>query len=288
MGALRPAVAAVAVAAVAIVVLLLAHGGSAPAVEPAAPVAVRASLDESAVQFGDAVTARVVVNLDRSAVRVGTLRVTSNLAPFSLISTPVRLRSHAGSLETVTIVQRAACITELCLARRIALPRVRVTVSARDGSTVTESAAWRRVVMRSRVSPADLAAATPRFAADVAPGTPTYRVTPGTAGWILELVAALAAAGAAALLVLELAGVRRRRRRVAEADELQRALRLARDSRQRPVADRRRALALVSRLLRSREGTLSTAASELAWSEPAPEPPAVDDLVESIEKERAG
>jgi hypothetical protein len=60
-----------------------------------------------------------------------------------------------------------------------------------------------------------------------------------------------------------------------------------REAEQRPVPDRRRALALLARLLHGRDDALRTAASDLAWSAPAPEPPAVDDLADRVEREAA-
>jgi hypothetical protein len=184
----------------------------------------------------------------------------------------------------VSVTQRVACLTAPCLARRIALPRVRVSVAGRDGGTTTVSAPWRRLLVRSRITPSELAKASPPFAADAAPPAPSYRVAPETAATVLVVVAALAAAGAAALLALEAFAVARRRWRVAAGDELARALRLVREAEQRPVPDRRRALALLARLAPS---NLGREASDLAWSEPPPEPPAIDALASQVESERA-
>jgi hypothetical protein len=290
VGALRRravALAAVAAAVAAALVLVLARGGAAPAVEPAAPVSVRAALDERVVQLGDPVTARVVVALDRSAVRAGTLHVATDLAPLTPLSSPTMVRAVAGRLETVTLTQRAACLTQPCLARTVALRPVRVAVSARDGRVTTVSAAWRPLRLRPRVTAGDLAAANPRFAADTDPGVVSYRVAPGTAAAALEVVAAVAAAAAATLLALEALAVgRRRRRAAADGDELARALRLVREAEARPAPDRRRALALLARLLRGRDRALGRAASDLAWSRPAPEPEAAGALAARVERER--
>jgi hypothetical protein len=141
--------------------------------------------------------------------------------------------------------------------------------------------------LRSRVSAADLAAAKPPFAADTAPGSPTYRIAPATAATALVVIAAVAAAAAAALLTLEARAVAHRRRRPSDGDELSRALRLVREAEGRPAPDRRRALALLARLLRG-HGSLDRTASDLAWSQPEPETHAVDDLVTRVEQERAG
>jgi hypothetical protein len=180
-------------------------------------------------------------------------------------------------LQTVTVTQRVACMTVPCVAAAVTLKPVRATVS---GQTVT--ARWPRLRLRSRVTSADLAASSPRFAADSTPGAPSYRVAPGTAATVLEIVSTLAAAGAAALLALEALALVRRRSRATETDELARALRLVREAEDRPVPDRRRALGLLARLLHSRE------ANDLAWAAPAPEPQAIEELVTSVERERTG
>jgi hypothetical protein len=280
----RLAAAAAAAAVVAVGVFFLARGGSPPAGEPTAPIAVRASFDHASIGFGDPVTARVVVALDRDAVRPGTLHVDHDLAPFTTLTVPRTTRSVAGRLETVTIEQRVACLVAACLSRTIALPRAHASVQSHDGGTQTASAAWRRLHLRSRVTAADLARAAPRFAADTTPPPPHRRVSATP----LELVAALVAGAAVVLLALEAAARARRRRPGDEGDELARALRLVREAEERPVPDRRRALGLLARLLRTRDAALERAASDLAWSRRAPERPAVDALVGDVEREPAG
>jgi hypothetical protein len=280
-------VGAAAAAAAVAAVLLLARGGSAPAIAATAPIAVRATFDRAVVEFGDPFTAQVVVTLDRNAVRPQTLKITNDVAPLTALAAPVTVRTVTGGLETVSITQQVACFTDPCLAPTITLPKVHASATSASGVVSTRTTAWRRLQMRSRVTSADLAASTPRFAADTSPGPPAYRVAPATATRVLEIVAALGAAGAVALLALEASAFSRRRRRAVTGDELARALRLAREAEGRPTPDRRRALALLARLLRSRDGALGSAASDLAWSEPAPEPPAVEELVARVERERA-
>jgi hypothetical protein len=258
--------------------MILALLAAALVASPTAPLTVRTSLDHSIVQLGDPVVARVVVALDRDAVQASTLRVDPDLAPLSALSAPSTTRTVSGRLEVVTITQRVACVSAACLSSPVELPRVRVSVTSREGNVLRTVEPWPRLRPRGRVGAADLARATPRFAADTTLPPPSYRIAPSTAETVLWIVAALAAAGAVALLTV---GVRRRRP-AAAGDELARALRLARESEARPVEDRRRALGLLARLLPSR------AASDLAWSRPAPEPPAIDALVTEVERERAG
>jgi hypothetical protein len=160
-------------------------------------------------------------------------------------------------------------------------------VTARGGGVSVASASL-QLQLRSRVTAKDLAATSPHFVADVVPPRPSFDVAPSTAARLLDAIAALAAAGAAALIVLQVLAVRRRREHEESGDELAHALRLVREAEARPVPDRRRALALLARLLRSRDETLGHEASRLAWSAPAPEPPAIDALVTDVESERAG
>jgi hypothetical protein len=250
--------------------VLLAHGGSAPPVAPTAPVIVRTSLESGTVEFGAPVTARLVVVLDRDAVRASTLRVVDDLAPLTVLSPARTTRTRSGRLETVTTTQRVACLSAACLSGTVRLPKVRVSV---DGTTV--QAPWRTLHVGSRVAAKDLARATPRLVADTTPPAPSYRVSPSSTATLLEIVAGLAAAGAGLLLAFEALALRRRR--IVVPDDVTRALRLVRESEQRPVPDRRRALGLLSRLVDDR------AARDLAWSAPEPEPPAIDDVLERHE-----
>jgi hypothetical protein len=287
MGTLRSAGVVAAAAVVAAVVTLVLIRGSAPPAAPTVPVAVRASFDQRVAQLGDPVTARVVVALDRGAVRPETLHVADDVTPFTPLAAATTTRARSGRLETITETRRVVCLTAPCLAGRPALPRVRVVVARRDGGSASAATAWRAPLLRSRVGAKDVARATPRLAADTAPPAPSYRLAPSTVETALRVVAALAAAGAAALLALQAIAMLDRRRRVEDHDDLAHALRLVREAEQRPVPDRRRALASLARLLRNRDDAdLGRAASELAWSQPAPEPPAVDALVDRVEQER--
>lgn len=279
----RVALAAAAVAlAAALGVLLLARGSTPPAIAPVTPVAVHASFDPAVVQFGDPLTARVVVLLDRDAVRPQTLRIADDLAPLTQLAAPATARTVHGRLETLTITARAACLTEACIAGPVRLPHVHVSVAGPGGRVEHVSTAWAPLPVRSRVTAADLAAASPRFAADTAPGAPTYRVAPATAATLLDVLAVAAAVGAVALVAFQALALVRRRRPVAR-DELARALRLAREAEERPVPDRRRALGLLARLLGGAQGT---SASDLAWSQRQPDREALRELVTRVERER--
>jgi hypothetical protein len=291
MGALtRIGLAAVAIAAAAVaVVLVIGRSGSVPPLEPTAPLAVQPTLDPAAVQVGDRIVARIVVELDRSAVRTGTLQVTDDLAPLTQLASATTSRDVRGKLELVTLSVPVACVTDPCVAHsgvtHLSFPRVRVRVTARDGRVETVSRPWPRLDVRARVTAADLSAAQPPFLADTSPHAVSYRISPAVLAALLDAFAALLAVGSVALIAWQALVVFQRRRPVRETGELERALRLAREAEARAPADRRRALGLLSRVLPSK--TLSLAARELAWSEPAPERTTLEELVAEIERSTA-
>ena len=283
----RAAVVAGGAVVAVVAALLLAHSGSTPGGAPTAPLAVHVTFAPPLVQFGDPTTMRIDIELDRGAVQSKTLHVTSDITPLTAFSAARTSRTVSGRLETVSIVQRVACLSDRCLAKTVTLHPVRASATTRSGA-VSTAASSSLLRLGSRVTAADLAAATPHFAADTAPPAPSYRIAPSTAAWALDVIAALAAAAAAWLVALQVLAVGRRSRREGATDELARALRLVREAETRPVPDRRRALALLARVLRNRDAGLGPAASDLAWSEPPPDPQSIDALVGDVEGERAG
>ncbi len=295
MGALRQGrvlglAAAVAAGAAAAAVLVVGRGSSAPGIAPTAPLAVHASFEPPTVQFGDPVTARVVVLLDRALARAETLKITDDLAPLTQLGPARTTRTTRGRLTVVSISVPAACLTDPCVARpgetRLELPRVTAAVSAADDRVLRAGTAWPVLRVQSRVTAADLAPVRPPFRADASPPPPSYRIAPATLARLFEALAALLAVAGAGLVVYQVGLLAHRRRRASPAlGELEDALRLAREAEARPAPDRRRALSLVARLLEARNRRLAGAARELAWSEPKPEPRALSELVSEIERE---
>jgi hypothetical protein len=283
----RIAVVAGAAVGAVVAILLVAHSVSTPAGAPTVPLAVHATFAPPLVQFGDPTTVRIDVELDRGAVQSKTLHVRTDLTPLTALSPARTSRTISGRLETVSIVQRVACVSDPCLAKTVTLHPIRTSVTTRSGA-VSRTSSSLLLQLGSRVTAADLSRATPHFAADTAPPAPSYRIAPSTAAPVLDVIAALAAGGAAVLVALQVLAVRRRRATEGAADDLARALRLVREAETRPVPDRRRALALLARVLRNRDVRLGPAVSDLAWSEPPPDPQAIDALVSDVEGERAG
>jgi hypothetical protein len=266
-------------------ILALSHSPSAPAIAPTAPIAVVATFDPPVAQFGDRVLARVVVALDAGRVKAQTLRFTDDLAPLTQLGPVDTSHSTRGRLELVTAVAPVACLASSCVASkgaaRIVLPLLRASVRARDGRRLRVSAAWPTLAVRGRVTAADLASSTPPFESDTAPPTATYSLAPTTAATLLDVLAALSA-----LAALGLGGWHLRlhaRARRPQPDALERALRLTREAEGRSAPDRRRALALLGRVLGRDQR--ARAARTLAWSEAVPEPDELEELVSGIEED---
>jgi len=276
MGALRRAVV------LAVVVALAAFGAHAAV---AAPLQVRTSFDEADVQFGAPVHARVSVVLG-PAVRTGSVRVTDDLAPLTTVSP--RRGTRAGNVIEATRV--VTCITAPCVAAGgVVTPKLApalVTAVLANGRTVRVAAPWPALTVHGRVSGADLGRAQPPLRGSVAPPAPTYRVAPSTLAWLLDGAAIVLGLAALALLVVQARRWWSRRHRDTPTDQLEQALRLAREAEARPAPDRRRAAGLLARLLDDRHEHLAGSASELAWAKPQPEAAALESLVGDVERER--
>jgi hypothetical protein len=270
-------------------VLVLLAAGIFASSASAAPLVVRATFDTSTVEFGAVIGTHVVVLFDRARVRPGSLRIVADAVPLSPLSAAQTTRVVNGDTITVAVARTYSCFSSACVASSgdatPALPRVAATVVTQDGKTVRAVASWPTLHVRGRVSRADLARSSPPFLADTTPGSPSYRVSPSTLGWLLDGLAVALALAAAVLGANTARRLMRRRRVEPKADELERALRLAREAEARPVPDRRRALGLLARLLGSRDGRLSGTASELAWAEAEPEGAALATLVADVERE---
>jgi hypothetical protein len=283
------AVLVVAGAAVA-AVLLLGRSEAPPAIAATAPLVVRAGFVPRTVTFGDRVVARVVVLLDETAVRPGTLKLTAGVAPLTQLTAPRTTRTTRGNLSIVTYEVPAVCVTDRCIAPAgdlaLRLPRVTATVATRSGGVARKAVAWPVLHVHGRVNASDLTGARPHFRGDSTPGAPSYRIAPSTLAALLDgLAVLLVLAGIALAASVARRLVRRRRGHAAGGGELERALRLAREAESRPPPDRRRALGLLARLLERRDARLAAEASGLAWAKPQPELDAMSGLVEEIEHE---
>jgi hypothetical protein len=273
---------------VASAVLLLA-GAFAFGASAATPLAVRATFDASSVRFAEVINLHVVVLLDAKHVRPDSLRIVDDLAPLTSLSPGRTTRKTQGSTITVAVARTFSCLSSNCVSASgdatPALPPVRVTVVTLGGQTLRVSAALPTLHVQRGVSKADLGRSSPPFRANTTPAPPSYRLAPTTLAWLLDGVAVVLALAGAALALYEARRFARRRHGEPTVDELERALRLAREAENRPPPDRRRALGLLARLLAARDRPLSGAASELAWAQPEPERAALATLVSDVERE---
>ena len=255
----------------------------------AAPIVLRATFDPAAVQFGDAIDARVVVVLDAASVRPDSLRLVDDAGPLTPVSGAQTSRSVQGDTITIETERTFSCLSSACVAASgdasPTLPRVTASVMTRDGGTLRATTAWATLRVQGRVTSADLARIRPPFRASTTPPPASYRIDPGTLAWLLDALAIAFALGAVALAATQVRRRARGRRAEPAGDELERALRLAREAESRPPSDRRRALGLLARVLRTRARPLSGTASDLAWARPEPEPEAVATLVTDVERE---
>jgi hypothetical protein len=285
----RTAAAAVVLAgAAAAAVLLLGSSGSQRPTSPTAPLSVRAVLAPRTVQFGDELTARIVVLLDRRAVHVRTLRINHGLAPLRQLGPARTTRTRQGRLVAISVSVPAACLGASCAtgigAVPIVPPPVTVQVRTRHGVTLRRIARWSPLDVTSRVPAADLTMANPPFRADALPPPPGYLIAPGMFARLLDILAALLAAAGVGLATWQGFAVGRHRRAPPGADDIELALLRTRGVEARPVPERRRALGLLARLLDARDRPLAGAARELAWSEPPPEPEALAAFVAEVER----
>ena len=151
--------------------------------------------------FGDALTARVDVLLDRAFVKPESVRVEENFAPFRVQGAVRREREDLGDTTHLRFVYTLDCLrAEPCLpeeeGRTYELPEVRVSyVVTEIGDRTTTRVAARRCLTGSLAPARQRTSASPPFRADPrAMPEPTYRVSP--------TLLAVGALGLAGLLVL--------------------------------------------------------------------------------------
>ena len=278
--------AAVAVAAIA-AVLVLAHASNLPAATPGSPLSVRAFFDPKIAQFGDPIAAHLVVLADRRAVDTSGLRIAYDLAPLSREGAADVSRTTRGRLLTVSVTVHALCLAEECLSgagpRRLRLLDARASAPRHGGGTVRSAARWPVLEVRGRVLATDLAAPRLPLRSDTSLPRVTYRLAPATLARLLDVLAALLVAAGVALAALQAIAHIRRRQALDSRTDLDRALALVREAQTRSPQDRRLAVGLLARLLRTRDATLANDADTLAWSEPQPAPEALGSLAERTE-----
>ncbi|HZE29321.1 MAG TPA: hypothetical protein VE055_04440 [Gaiellaceae bacterium] len=285
-GLIAGAVLLVVVAGVTAGVLASSGGGRAGS--PPSAIQARGALVPGVVLFGDTLTARLDVILDRSKIDPGSMRVQASFSPWKPVAPPKQVRRDGSASSTYignTYVLR--CLEADCTAQNDSFvevfERARVTYVTRDGTHRTMPVRWPRLIVDSRYAQKTLgaagASAAPWKAALFSLPSLTYSISPSLLFALLltgGLVLLLAAGGLVYLA---------RRRPVVRAapappppppapllTPLERALLLLELSeRVDGAGDQRRALERVAaELARRGEAELARAARALAWSEPAP------------------
>jgi hypothetical protein len=265
---------------------------------PATPLA-GTRVEPATALFGDVLTARVSLLLDPDRVDPRTLRVDASFRPYRVIAARRQAHDGGGRAERVDYTFRLSCLTMACLGameRELRGGRVRVTpirftpahVVARttDGRPVDLRVRWSRVVVRSRLTPAEIAAGEVRRP-PVRPPPVTYSISPHVLGGLLLGLAALLILTGVYLVATglvsdaRLAGRLRRRRQLTP---LERALALVRDAAENGDAEAgRKALErLAAELRRSGDVDRAAAAGRIAWSEERPSRESVRSLIAGL------
>lgn len=265
-------------------VAVLSVGGPARAAERPRALEVEGVLSPRIALFGDTVTARVDVTLDRSRIDPDSIRITADFTPWEPVEEPERTRRDG---ETTTYVQTTfilRCLSDLCVPRRetgqLEFNPARVTYAGRGGGGSVE-VRWPVLVVHSRIVSADFerrdALADPWQADLISLPAVSYRIAPGLLLGLLLAGGVLLALRGGVLAYRALP--RRAPAPAAEPEEppeptltpLEHALALLEDpTRSNGAADQRRALELVADELAGRDAQLAQRARALAWSEDVP------------------
>jgi hypothetical protein len=276
--------AAVAVA-VAIAVTLVVRPGPSAGSAPAQPLAVTLDVALRPAFFGDVVTATARVVVDAESIEAGSVRLAPDFAPYTAGGDPRRSSSRSGQVAVITFRYRLSCLESRCLQPRIRFPATVVHAQREDGTAAQVTASWPALGVTRRVDEAALRSA-PVWREQLALPAVSYRRKPGGLLAVLLPVAAALAIAAVVLVAVELRRRRVQARGRAEAvSRLALALALARASMEREPEDRRKALALLARVLGGDQ--LATTATRLAWSRPQPEAASIETLAAEVEKEVA-
>lgn len=284
--------AALALLGVVVVMLLWDGGGSdvpEPKVTSPSGIQAYADLDTYKVHFGDTITAKVEVTVDRSRVDPDSIRVTTDFTPWEPVGRPDVVRRDGHSTTYLETRYTLRCLESFCLTPEEesaqSFPQARITYTpAGGGDQQTMRVAWPDVLVTARYAPPSASqssspADTQWRANLLSLPQATYRIGPWALVALLLLLAALLAA-AAVLIVLRTRPKAPATPVAASAavsggpgiSPLEYALALLEDpTRVNGSGDQRRALELVADgLVVHGDGALGRIARALAWSRPVP------------------
>jgi len=280
--------ALLAVAVLVAVVALRDDGSSSETLEGAQPLEARVVVSPRVVLFGDTVTARVQVALDRARIDPDSLRVDTAFAPWQFVRAPQRIRRDADRATYVETVYVIRCLGPTCVPSRASSSRefqaVELTYDEVGGGRGSTEIRWPVLVMNTRLVSDDFGRRDEygtAWRADLATlPAASYRLPPA-------LLVALLLGGAAALALgggrLAYSALPRREEPPApeppapppppDLTPLERALALLEEP--TPLdgaAERRRALEFVAEHFDERDRSLAASARALAWRSGQPAP----------------
>jgi hypothetical protein len=282
------ALALVAVGALVAVLVLRDDGSSTEALDRGQALEARVVVSPRVVLFGDTVTARVQVALDRARIDPDSLRVVAKFAPWQLVRAPQRIRREGDRATYVETVYVIRCLGPSCVPTRASSSRefgaVKLTYTRLGGGQQSTEVRWPVLVVNTRLVSDDFGRRDEygtAWRADLATLPPaSYRMSP-------LLLIALLLGGATVLLVgggrLAYAAFPRKEELPPpeppapppppDLTPLERALALLEEP--SPVdgaAERRRALEFIAEHFDESDRSLAASARDLAWRSDRPAP----------------
>ncbi|MEP6977024.1 MAG: hypothetical protein ABI948_03110 [Thermoleophilia bacterium] len=266
---------------------------AATAASPAQQLSVATSISPSPAFFGDLLTAGTEVLVDSARVDPASVRVETDFVPYAATSVPLRSSTRSGSIVALGYRFSISCLSSECVPgpeiRRIVLPLVVVRARLRHGREIVVRESWPRLALAPRVDDSELRTTPLGWRNQLAVPAVSYRVSPGKLIALLLACAAALGLGALALVGGEYARwTRMSHTRASAPSRLGLALALARESMRRNPDDRRKALALLARVLAGKDSEadrLAAEAEQLAWSRGRPDPDRVGALADEVERE---
>jgi hypothetical protein len=264
------------------------------------------SLSPTTHFFGDIVSARIEVRIDRTILDPDRLRVEAGFEPYERIGRAELDRRDLGNYTRLRYEYALRCLTVTCIPERLDTQlgeregargerrtfRLRPALIRYDDPSgefpdVLRSISWPPVTSVSRLNEAQSEAEFPFRASPEELPSPSYRAAPALVAGGLLLV------GVALLAWPISLGVRAWRSRrppvveekAPELTPLEQALLLVEWSRGQDDDERRGALEVLAGELDGGVGSLGWQASELAWSRSAPSDEAVSALVERVRED---
>jgi hypothetical protein len=280
--------AVVVAAVVALVFAVLTAGGGGRGLPGGRPISATAWIEPTTPMFGDDITARIDVAVDRDRANLDDVRIGTPFSPLEPVTRRTR-RWDAGRIGYIRTTWTLRCLSRLCAQkeptfaaglggqkgtyrRATPLPPAKVVYVGRPARTLTLY--WPTVEWLSRINQTEEASGSYFFHVNLVPPDVSYAVSPGRLLVYLALALLVLIAIPVAIVWRRIVERRRARELVPEPEvpPLERALRLLEFANaDGDSAGRRRALELVAvELRRTGREDLSSEARALAWQRPAP------------------